>query len=311
MTKSRFRRVSVVRAAIVLVITVSLGGCGGLGSHDDQDVVVRAEPRSKYGNPSSYVVFGKRYHVLNSSQGFVERGIASWYGKKFHGRRTSSGELYDMHGMTAAHKNLPLPTFVKVTNLENERSVILRVNDRGPFHDNRVIDLSYTAAKKLGIVRKGTGYVEVRALQPDSSPEERPAVESVASQSRATKSTPPSSFAPSGAGNAATAIDGTSGGSGTGSGSRSVASAEKDSKAVELYLQVGAFSEPGNAKRLRERLKETVDGESKLSRIDSISRGGQTLYRVRLGPLEGVSHADRLTESLLAMGLDSPRVVLE
>lgn len=128
------------------------------------DAVPRDEPRSRYGNPSSYEVFGKRYYVMESSKGYVERGIASWYGTKFHGRRTSSGETYDMYAMTAAHKILPLPAYVEVTNLENRRTVVLRVNDRGPFHDNRIIDLSYTAATKLGIVAKGTGLVEVRAI---------------------------------------------------------------------------------------------------------------------------------------------------
>lgn len=133
------------------------------------DAVPKNEPRSKYGNPRSYVVLGKRYHVMESSNGFVEKGIASWYGTKFHGRRTSSGETYDMYAMTAAHKNLPLPTYVKVTNLENNRHVIVKVNDRGPFHENRIIDLSYAAATRLDIIRKGTGWVEIRAIRPGES----------------------------------------------------------------------------------------------------------------------------------------------
>lgn len=130
------------------------------------DAIPRIEPKSRYGNPESYTVMGRRYHVLDSSEGYVERGIASWYGKKFHGQRTSSGDPYDMYAMSAAHKHLPIPTYVKVTNLENDRRIVVRVNDRGPFHDNRVIDLSYAAAKKLGIVAKGTGLVEVRAIDP-------------------------------------------------------------------------------------------------------------------------------------------------
>lgn len=129
------------------------------------DAVPKAEPKSRYGNPPSYVVMGNRYYVLDSSHGYVKKGIASWYGSKFHGRRTSSGEPYDMYTMSAAHKELPLPTYVKVTNLENKRQAIVRVNDRGPFHDNRLIDLSYAAATKLGIVKKGTGLVEIRAIQ--------------------------------------------------------------------------------------------------------------------------------------------------
>lgn len=130
------------------------------------DATPRVEPKSRRGNPTSYVVLGKRYHTLPSSRGYVERGIASWYGTKFHGRSTSSGEPYDMYAMTAAHKSLPLPTYVQVTNLQNGRTAIVKVNDRGPFHDNRLIDLSYAAATKLGILAKGTGLVEVRALDP-------------------------------------------------------------------------------------------------------------------------------------------------
>jgi rare lipoprotein A len=132
------------------------------------DAVPRAEPRSRYGNPESYMVYGKRYHTLPSSKGYRERGTASWYGTKFHGKRTSSGEPYDLYGMTAAHKTLPLPTYVEVTNLQNGRSVIVKVNDRGPFHDDRIIDLSYTAAAKLGILGHGTGKVEVRAIDTGS-----------------------------------------------------------------------------------------------------------------------------------------------
>ena len=128
--------------------------------------VPRAEPRSRYGNPRSYVVNGKQYFTLSSARGFVQHGIASWYGPKFHGRRTSSGETYDMHKMTAAHKTLPLPTYVSVRNLATGREIVVRVNDRGPFHGDRIIDLSYAAATKLGIARRGTGRVEVRALEP-------------------------------------------------------------------------------------------------------------------------------------------------
>lgn len=129
--------------------------------------VPRAEPRAAYGNKSPYTVLGLTYTVMPSAEGYVERGIASWYGTKFHGRLTSSREPYDMYAMTAAHKRLPLPTFVRVTNLDNGRSVIVRVNDRGPFHQDRIIDLSYAAAVKLGIHVAGTGKVEVRAIDPD------------------------------------------------------------------------------------------------------------------------------------------------
>ncbi|MGO9932140.1 MAG: septal ring lytic transglycosylase RlpA family protein [Steroidobacteraceae bacterium] len=128
------------------------------------DVVPRAEPRSRNGNPPFYDVLGKRYYVLSSSVGYLERGVASWYGPGFHKVRTSIGEPYDMYAMTAAHTTLPLPTYVRVTNLQNGRSVVVRVNDRGPFVDNRIIDLSYTAASKLDMLRNGTAIVEVRSI---------------------------------------------------------------------------------------------------------------------------------------------------
>jgi rare lipoprotein A len=128
------------------------------------------EPRSRYGNRSPYTVLGKSYRVVDSTDGFVEQGLASFYGNKFHGRRTSNLEVYDMYAFTAAHKTLPLPSFAKVTNLENGRSVIVRVNDRGPFHEGRVVDLSWAAAVKLDMHRAGTARVQVQALpaQPGS-----------------------------------------------------------------------------------------------------------------------------------------------
>jgi rare lipoprotein A len=130
------------------------------------DAIPRVEPRSRLGNPRFHDVLGRRYFVLASAEGYVERGVASWYGPTFHGLHTATGEPYDMYGMTAAHKTLPLPCYVRVTNLRNGRSIVLRVNDRGPFVANRLIDLSYTAAAKLDMLREGTTLVEVRALTP-------------------------------------------------------------------------------------------------------------------------------------------------
>lgn len=164
-------------------MTLQLAGCGsfnvtgisdesdgapthGIDVADISNAVPKAEPRSEYGNPDSYVVEGRRYHVMDSSHGYVEQGIASWYGTKFHNRRTSSGEPYNMYAMTAAHKSLPLPTYVEVTNLDNGATAIVKVNDRGPFRRNRLIDLSYAAATKLGIIDTGTAPVEVRAIDP-------------------------------------------------------------------------------------------------------------------------------------------------
>jgi rare lipoprotein A len=128
------------------------------------DATPRREPRSAHGNPPVYKVLGRRYFVLATADGYLERGVASWYGPTFHGENTSSGEKYDMYGMTAAHKTLPLPTYARVTNLKNGRSIVVRINDRGPFVANRLIDLSYSAAAKLDMLKEGTTLVEVKAL---------------------------------------------------------------------------------------------------------------------------------------------------
>lgn len=183
---------------------------------DIKDAVPKAEPRSKYGNPKNYKVLGKWYSVKESSVGYKEKGIASWYGKKFHGHRTSSGEIYNMYSMTAAHKTLPLPTYVRVTHLENGRSVIVKVNDRGPFHANRIIDLSYSAAKKLGVTAKGTGVVEVTAINAETFRQQ---------QTYQAKFKRPSAL--------------------------STYPAKNEYK---LYLQVGAFISQINANKLRKRL---------------------------------------------------------
>ena len=221
------------------------------------DAVPRVEPRSPYGNPSSYEVNGQRYQVLASSAGYDERGIASWYGSKFQGHRTSSGELYDMNAMTAAHATLPIPCYVEVTNLRNRRKVVVKVNDRGPFLRNRLIDLSYVAAVKLGITGDGTGLVEVRAINPGAP-------------------LPKLARTPA--------------------GGRS-----------DLYLQVGAFSERDNARRLQQRLSDVDPGAGV-----RISEGaGDKLYRVRIGPLPSVEEVDRLSRKLNALGLADTHVVID
>ena len=164
---------TLVAATVPACTPVGLGSSGpGLTSGDGinfdeiPDAIPQAEFKSRTGNPETYVIDGVTYRVLSTSAGYREEGIASWYGGYFHGRRTSSGDVYDMYQMTAAHTRLPLPTYVRVTNLENGSSVVLRVNDRGPFVDDRIIDLSYTAAAKLGMADRGTARVEVVALDP-------------------------------------------------------------------------------------------------------------------------------------------------
>ena len=245
------------------------------------DAVPRVEPRSKYGNPESYVVAGRRYRVMHDSRGYVERGIASWYGTKFHGRRAAMGEPYDMFAMTAAHKTLPLPTYVEVTNLENGRKVIVKVNDRGPFKANRIIDLSYAAAAKLGI--HGTGLVEIRAIDPAAwqrtqqarraaPPPQRPATHHV--PEAMPKRAPPAVPAPSPA---------------------------------TLYLQIGAFAERRNAELLSRRLEPLAPGKV---RIVQGENGMRALYRVHIGPLPSIEDADQMSRRLAAMGLGEPHVVI-
>ncbi|HTQ35733.1 MAG TPA: septal ring lytic transglycosylase RlpA family protein [Steroidobacteraceae bacterium] len=177
-----------MRAALVVVASLALGACAGTprrGALPERskappppasldaipDAVPRIEPRSEHGNPVSYEVFGKRYTLLPTAEGYKERGVASWYGPDFHAHATASGEPYDMYAMTAAHKTLPIPAYARVTNLANGRSVVVRINDRGPFVDNRLIDLSYTAAYKLDMTRTGTAFVEVEVITPGAPQE--------------------------------------------------------------------------------------------------------------------------------------------
>jgi len=142
------------------------------------DITPRSEPHSRGGNKSQYSVRGKTYSVLKSAENFSQTGTASWYGKKFHGHLTSNGEIYNMYTMSAAHKNLPLPTYLKVTNNANNKSVIVRVNDRGPFHEDRIIDLSYSAAYKIGMMKTGVANVTITAITDFSLPDNKQIISS-------------------------------------------------------------------------------------------------------------------------------------
>lgn len=177
MRAPRYRLWAAALAASVLLISCSTEppkvdepadgpSTTNLKSGDVADAVPVAEPLARYGNHSPYEVFGKKYYVLETSEGYHQRGIASWYGSKFHGRRTSSGEPYDMHLATAAHKTLPLPSYAEVTNLDNGKKVIVKINDRGPFKHDRLIDMSYGAALRLGMTGTGTARVDVRVIDP-------------------------------------------------------------------------------------------------------------------------------------------------
>ena len=150
---------------LIILIFLSLCSCTVITKKNiNHKVIPKVEEYSKYGNPKSYKVFGKKYYTKKTHIGYSEEGIASWYGKKFHGRLTSTREIYNMYKLTAAHKSLPIPCYAKVTNLSNNKSIVVRINDRGPFKKGRIIDLSYAAAKKLGIVSKGIARVHVEAI---------------------------------------------------------------------------------------------------------------------------------------------------
>lgn len=249
------------------------------------------EPPSRYGNRSPYNVLGRTYQVLPTSRGYVERGISSWYGNKFHGYMTSSFEPYDMYKFTAAHKSLPLPSWARVTNLENGKSVIVRVNDRGPFHDNRLIDLSYAAAVKIGVWPKGTGLVEVRALTPG---EVEPDVRAAATVAK----TPPRPLPKT------TPVDARV-------STPAPATAVADANATaqpRIYLQVGAFGEQANADRAAQRVSAARLGEV---RVIEASVNGRSVRRVRLGPLRDVEEADRLSQELRRLGLGEARVAID
>ena len=241
-----------------------------------------AAPRSDRGNPPFYDVLGKRYHVLPSSAGYHARGVASWYGRDFHGLSTSSGETYNMHAMTAAHTTLPIPTWVEVTNLANGERVIVKVNDRGPFVDNRIIDLSYAAAVKLDIVRNGTARVEVRAL--GAAPGDAPVVTAAAKPQPALATAPalPAEL-PAG-----------------------VAAAPPAASPQQIFVQVGAFGDRGNAARLVERL--TMSGFANAF-VAADGDGRRALHRVRLGPLRDAHEFDAVSARLRALGFGESQLV--
>ena len=242
----------------------------------------KIEPRSRRGNPPFYQVLGKRYYVLSSSADYVERGVASWYGPGFNRVRTSTGEIYDMYGMTAAHKTLPLPATVRVTNLQNGRSIVVRVNDRGPFVGNRLIDLSYTAASRLDMLRHGTAMVEVRSVDA-GAPAAAPSAAAPAMAPAASTATTP----------AATAAPG------------NVAAPEPSSA---LFVQAGAFADPANAERLAARLRG--GGYGKIFVRDDVI-AGRKMYRVRIGPVSDVPEFDRIVAALEHAGVHDAHLALD
>lgn len=246
--------------------------------------------RGERGNPSSYEVFGQRYFVLSSSDGYRDSGVASWYGRDFQGNVTSSGERYDMYAYTAAHKTLPIPTWVEVTNRENGRAVIVKVNDRGPFVDDRLIDLSYAAALEIGMVRAGTARVFVRALgAPGNMPTQ---MDPDVAEELLRADTPPTVIAAT----AAEADD----------NADMVVQSATASSDSGMYIQVGAFSEVENALRMVQRLVENGFVDSFLDSDDDRSQ----LHRVRIGPLLDSNQFDFIRDGLSLIGIDDAHLVI-
>jgi rare lipoprotein A len=263
-----------------------LAGCAGKQAKDGaprsgsvvprdlpDNPVPREEPKSAYGNGPIYEVFGRSYEVMDSSYGYRERGVASWYGEKFHGRPTSSREPYNMHAMTAAHKSLPLPTFVRVRNLRNNKSVIVRVNDRGPFVANRIIDLSFAAARRLDLIKEGTGLVEVTAISFDDPPIQQ----RVASVPVKQESETPEPAAP-------------------------------ESVESNVFVQVGAFGDAENARRRFALLRSS--GVTDAFVLEDSSQS-PALYRIRIGPIDDVVQYDLLMARLQDLGISEAHLVTD
>jgi rare lipoprotein A len=311
-----------------LALSGLLAACGSdpiRDAHEPQTIVnavPRAEPLCRRGNPESYDVFGKRYFPMKTGAGFQEVGVASWYGPGFHGRRTSCGEFYDMYQMTAAHKRLPIPAYCEVTNLENGRKVVVRVNDRGPFHEDRIIDLSYAAALKLGIANRGTGRVHVRVLDPSvpmtthtplladraaAAPSlpppskvsilgatERAPTPSALQQTAAAPSDVAMAIVRPFAAKTPPALD------------KPIESSLADKTPAAVYVQVGAFADKVNAERLKEKIGDEVRAAVHIQQAHTAER---PFYRVQIGPLANAEVADRIAQTLMRLGLDNHRVI--
>jgi rare lipoprotein A len=275
----------------------------------DVSKIQDAIPMPHYGpvKASPYVVFGKQYYPIQDARRYQAVGPASWYGTKFHGQATANGETYDLYGMTAAHKTLPLPSYVRVTNLENDKVVILRVNDRGPFYSDRIIDLSFAAAKKLGFAEKGTARVKVEGIDPhewwaqqgrpvplvlaNNQPARASAVQTVAQP----VSQPIEHYSPPPTQHAAAVVP------------VQIDAKKNDLLAVSgLFLQVGAFANPDAAELLKSKLSQT---SSVPVFISSVVRDQQILHRVRMGPISNQGEAEQLQSSVRLANLGQATLV--
>ncbi|WPC04541.1 septal ring lytic transglycosylase RlpA family protein [Pseudomonas benzenivorans] len=270
-----------------------------------------AVPMPHYGpvKASPYTVFGKQYYPISDARRYTAVGTASWYGTKFHGQATANGEAYDLYGMTAAHKTLPLPSYVRVTNLDNQRSVILRVNDRGPFYSDRIIDLSFAAAKKLGYAESGTARVKVEGIDPHewwaqqgrpvplvlAAPQQAAKPQAVAQPVAQPVAEPLEQYSPPPQQHAAAVLP-----------VQIDAKKNASAGASGLYLQVAAFANPDAAELLKAKLSDTVAAPVFIS---SVVHNQQILHRVRLGPIASRGEAEQLQDSVRLANLGQPRLV--
>jgi rare lipoprotein A len=272
------------------------------------DAVPKNEPLHRYAN-RPYIALGKTYKPMTDVGSFKERGIASWYGKKFNGERTSSGEIYDMYGMTAAHPTMPLPSYARVTNLANHKSVIVRVNDRGPFMNDRIIDLSYTAAYKLGIIGDGSAEVEVESINPNVSVNTIAAstVQSKPLESSASAPAEPAPVAAVAIAPAAasaviaapvattTAIPVAASATANTPSTPPVAVASLGSSDTSVYLQLGAFSTQAGAEAYLDKMHSKLGDTGKMQLKLSTKEG---LVRVHIGPYANLNEARSSAEGM-------------
>ena len=263
------------------------------------DAEPRIEQPSRAGNRSTYEVWGKTYHVLPEATGYEKRGTASWYGEKFHGYATSNGEIYDMYKMSAAHRSLPLPTFARVTSLDNGRSVIVRVNDRGPFHSDREIDLSYAAAARLGFLDNGTGSVKVEAINPEQWLAERGRGGSAPTQARGAE-------APRGESNASPApvqpvASATPASAPPSQAPAAQSPSGQEEKGDAVYLQIAALGNPEGAQQLQQRLEGEQPHAVRIMNDADV-------YRVQVGPI-APSQEPQARETLRQAGFPQVFVV--
>jgi len=276
------------------------------GLLDTPDAEPKVEPISPRAN-RPYVVFGKTYTPVLNDKPFKQRGIGSWYGKKFHGQKTSSGELYDMYKMTAAHPTLPIPSYARVTNLANGKQVIVRVNDRGPFHSKRIIDLSFTAALKLGYLGKGSGELEVERLLPDeiarinASRKEQPEAAQLAQASAPVEEAKPAGIS---------SVPDAQAGDGIAVDVLPVANAATAQPVVAasasgIYLQLGAYSQEINAEAARAQIARSWAAGVP---PPEVVRTG-SIFRLHSGPFASRAEAEAAVRQLKSLGSAKPVIV--